>query len=167
MQIPQTTYNEFPPALQNGIGSKNGPKNDESRFADGAVTVGTFAMLDRAADGQCQAIPDATADFNSVALGAVLNDRSRSPFDVSTTTSGGAGQYKDGESVALRTLGKLGMYSENAATAGHDVYVRCTAAGADVNGQIRDGAAADFVKHPTAKFAASSAGAGVVLVKVA
>lgn len=166
MQFPQTTYNEFPATAKNGMVSKNGPKKTESKWAKGFVTVGTFALMNLDSDDQCKAIPDATAAFTGLRLGAVTRDSSRSPYSAATTTSGAGGQYADGESVPLLTKGNLQMYSENAATAGHPVFVRCTAAGADVTGQIRDGAAANFVQHPTAVFAQTTSGAGPVNVEV-
>lgn len=167
MQIPQTTYNEFPSALKNGMLTKNGPKRVESRFAKGAVSVGAFCLMNLDSDDQCKAIPDATASFAGKLLGLALANPNRSPMSTSTATSSGSGQYSDGDDVSLATLGEAGVYCENAATAGNPVFVRCTAAGADVTGQIRDGAAANFVQHPTAVFKSTTSGAGVAKVKVA
>jgi hypothetical protein len=167
MQIPQTTYNEFPATAKNGMPTKNGPERKESRFASNFVTVGAFAIMNLPADSQCKAIPDATATFANLLLAVALDNPNRSPFSSANATSGGGGQYADGDDVLLMSQGELSMYAENACTAGHPVFVRCTAAGADVTGQIRDGAAANFVQHPTAVFKSTTAGAGLVKVKVA
>lgn len=167
MQIPQTTYNEFPAAAKNGMRSKNGPERVESRFASGAVTVGTFAIMNEPADNQAKAIPDATASFANLLLALALMNPNRSPLSTATATDAGTGQYSDGDDLDLMSEGEAFGYCENAATAGHPVFVRCTAAGSSVNGQLRDGAAANFVQHPTAVFKTTTAGAGLVKVKVA
>jgi len=167
MQIPQTTYNEFSAVLANGQPTKNGPERKESRFAKNAVTVGAFCFMNLPADDQCEAIPDATASFAGKLLALALRNPNRSPMSTSTATSSGSGQFSDGDDVTLMTEGEAGSYCENAATAGNPVFVRCTAAGAAMTGQIRDGAAANFVQHPTAVFKQTTAGAGVVKIKVA
>lgn len=163
MQIPQTTYNEFPAAAQNGMISKNGPSKKLSRFASGAITVGTFVL--GTADDVVEAIPDATASLARVPGVAAL-DTARSPYSTAIATDSGSGQYSDGDDVKVLHSGCIHMWCEGTATEGNDVYVRCTAASTSVNGQVKDGAATNFVKHPTAKFAASRTGAGIVLVEV-
>lgn len=164
MQIPQTSYSEFSAALLNGMPTKNGPHKIESRFAHNAVQVGAFCVMGPS-DDQCQSIASGAASLDGTLLGAAIMLTNRSPYSTAVATDSGSGQYSDGDDVSVMSKGELGMYCENAATEGHPVYVRTTAAGSSVIGQIRDGAAANFVLHPTAKFKSSSSAAGVVKVE--
>lgn len=170
MNIPQTTYNEFPAALVNGMVTENGPRKKVSRSAQTAMTVGTFCLFGTDGPsgpnpGQAKAIPDGTASL-ALALGVVVFDSARSPYSTAIATSSGSGQYAIGETVPVLRQGEIAVYAENAVTQGNPVYVRCTAAGTDVNGQVRDGAAANFVLHPTATFQSSTTAAGLALIEV-
>jgi hypothetical protein len=170
MQIPQTTYNDLHVALKNGQQSESALNEKWSRIAKNAITLGTFCLLGDngpagASPGQCKAIPDATASLGGNTAVA-LYDAARSPLSTAIATASGSGQYVAGDDVPLLRKGECGMYSEAAWTQGNPVYVRTTAAGSNVNGQVRDGAAANFVLHPTAVFANNGTGAGVALVEV-
>lgn len=164
MQIPQTTYNEFPVASVIGMVSANGPKSVESRQAETAITVGTFVLMGTA-DDQAKAIPDATAALGNC-LGVAKYDAARSPYATTPANDAGAGSYAIGDDVDVLRKGKVWVWTENAATKGNPVYVRCTASGNSINGQARDGTATNFVQHPTAVFMTSTGGAGLVLVEV-
>lgn len=167
MQIPQTTYNEFPAAAINGMVTEQYPgKLKLSRFALAAITVGTF-VLQGTADDQCKAIPDATASLGlGTCLGVATFDTARSPYSTAIATDSGSGQYLAGDDVPVLRKGEVTIWCESACTAGNPVYVRTTGAGTSVNGQVRDGAATNFVLHPTAVFMSSLAAAGLAKVEV-
>jgi len=166
MQIPQTTYNEFPAAGKNGMRTKNGPERIESRMASGAVQVGAFCFMNLPADDQCEAIPDSTSSFAGKLLALALENPNRSPMATAASDSG-SGQFSDGDDVSLMTQGEAWVYAEGACTAGNPVYVRCLKASNSWTGQVKDGAATNFVQHPTAVFKTTTTGAGLVKIKVA
>ena len=166
MQIPQTSYNEFPATMLIGQVTENNLRQKKSAFALAAITVGTF-VLTGTADDQCKAIPDATAALGlGTCLGVAAYDAARSPYSTAISNDAGAGQYLAGDDVPVLRNGEIVMWSENACTKGNPVYVRTTASGTSINGQVRDGAATSFVLHPTATFASSTTAAGLAKVEV-
>jgi hypothetical protein len=174
MNIPQTTYPTVPTEALNGAADQSLNEDIISRTAENAVPVGGFVMLGTAAPGttgvspgQCKIIPDGTlVGALSALAGVALLDMARSPFGGTANTSSGSGQYAAGDSVPCMRRGRCWMYSETAVTQGNPVYVRVTAAGVAVTGQVRDGAAANFVLHPTAVFLSTTGAAGIALVEV-
>lgn len=100
-------------------------------------------------------------------LGVSVFEAARSPYAApGTAYDSGGGDYAAKDDVAVLRRGRIWMWTENAATQGNPVYVRCTAASGKPNGQVRDGTTTNFVQHPTAVFMTSTSGAGLVLVEV-
>lgn len=174
MNIPQTTYPIVPVQALNGNIDECRYEDIISRIAENAVAVGTFVMMGVNAPGAtgvspggCKIIPDGTLVGGLTALaGVASNYMARSPFGGTANTSSGSGQYAAGDDVACARRGRVWMYSENAVTQGNPVYVRVTAAGIAVTGQVRDGAVANFVLHPTAVFVNTTAAAGIAFVEI-
>lgn len=174
MNIPQTSYPLVPVEGINGGIDQCQFEDIASRIAENAVAVGTFVLMGTNAPGitgvspgGCKIIPDGTVVGGLSALaGMAAVDLVRSPYGGTANTSSGSGQYAAGDDVKCLRRGRGWMYSESAATAGNPVFVRVTAAGVAVTGQIRDGAATNFVQHPTAVFMSTIAAAGIALVEV-
>lgn len=172
--IPQTSYTNAPVEAYNGKADQCMAEDIISRLAENAVPVGGFVMLGTAAPsatglspGQCKIIPDGTVVGSLTALaGVALLDMARSPLGGTANTQSGSGQYAANDDVPCMRRGRCWMYSETAVTQGNPVYVRVTAASTAVTGQIRDGAAANFVLHPTAVFMNTTGAAGIALVEV-
>lgn len=174
MNIPQTTYSNSPAEALNGKADQCSAEDIISRIAENAVPVGGFVLMGTNAPGTsgvspggCKIIPDGTlVGALSELAGVALLDLVRSPFGGTANTDSGSGQYAAGDDVPCMRRGRCWMYSENAVTAGNPVYVRTTASGTHVTGQIRDGATTNFVLHPTAVFMSTTSGAGIALVEV-
>ncbi|HEX6836044.1 MAG TPA: hypothetical protein VF334_05695 [Polyangia bacterium] len=172
MNLPQTTYQNAPSVALIGMVSERHPYTKFSKSAKGSIIVGTFVQLTGDAEGgigsvnpgQVQAIADGTTSL----LGTMVAvfDAARSPQAETVSNDAAAGCYADKDDIACLEDGCVWMWTENAATQGDSVYVRCTGSGTHVNGQVHDGAAANFVQHPTAIFMSSTTGAGLVLVKI-
>lgn len=174
MNIPQTTYPIVPGESFNGAVDQCQYEDRISRIAESLVAVGAFQFMGTnppgatgVSPGGVKLIPDGTV-VGSVGsfIGVAVMDMARSPFLGTANTSSGSGQYQIGDDVPLIRRGRIWMYSETAYTQGNPVYVRVTAAGIAVTGQIRDGAAANFVLHPTAIFMNTSAAPGIGLVEI-
>jgi len=174
MNIPQTTYPIVPAEAVNGKADQCQFEDIISRTALNAVPVGGFCLMGTAApgssgvaDGQCKIIPDGTLVGALTQLaGVALMDFARSPFGGTANTDSGSGQFAAGDDVQCMRRGRCWMYAEGAVTAGNPVYVRVTASGTSVTGQVKDGAAANFVLHPTAVFMTTTAGSGIALVEI-
>lgn len=172
MNLPQTTYNDVPGVAKLGMVDQCADEDKLSRIASGALPFGVFVLADAAAGatgvspGTCKAIPDSTASL-AACIGVAVFEAARSPYNVpGTAYDSGGGDYAAKDDVAVLHKGRIWMWTEAAATEGNPVYVRCTAAAGKPNGQVTDGVTTNFVKHPTAVFAGSTSGAGLVLVEV-
>lgn len=172
MSLPQTSYSNVPSEALLGKVDQCSDEDKISRVASEALPYGVFVFQNAApgstglSPGTVKKIVDAKADMVGI-LGVSVYEAARSPYTAPGTAydSGGA-DYASGEDVAILRRGRIWMWTENAATQGNAVYVRCTAASGKPNGQVRDGTAANFVAHGTAVFMTSTSGAGLVLVEV-
>lgn len=174
MQIPQTTYNLVPAEGYNGKTDQCAAEDIISRVALNAITIGTFCLMGTDAPqaagvgpGQCQLIPDGTVVGSlSQLAGVAIMDLARSPFSGTANSAGGSGQYAAKDDVPCQRRGRVWMYAEGAVTAGNPVYVRVTAASTNLTGQVKDGAASNFVLHPTAVFMTTTSASGIALVEI-
>lgn len=172
MSLPQTTYNTVPSVAGLGMVDQCSDEDKISRIASAAMPYGVFVFQGTApaatglSPGKVSSIVDAKADMVGV-LGVSVYEAGRSPYTAPAVAydSGGA-DYAAGDDVAILRRGRVWMWTENAATQGNPVYVRCTAASGKPNGQVRDGTATNFVAHGTAVFMSSTTAAGLVLVEV-
>jgi hypothetical protein len=174
VNIPQTTYPIVPVEGFNGKADQCQFEDIVSRTAESLIAVGAFQYMGTnppgaagVSNGGVKLIPDGTV-VGSIAslIGVAMMDFARSPFLGTANTSSGTGQYQIGDDVPLMRRGRCWMYSETAVTQGDPVYVRVTAAGVAVTGQVRDGATANFVLHPTAVFMNTTSAAGIALVEI-
>lgn len=172
MSLPQTTYSDVPSEAILGKVDQCTDEDKLSRLASAELPVGVFVLMDAApgstgvSPGTVKPIPDGTAAMTGV-LGVSIFEAARSPYTAPAVAydSGGA-DYLAKDDVAVLRRGRIWMWTEAAATEGNPAFVRCTAAAGKPNGQVRDGAAVNFVQHPTAVFMTTTAGAGLVLVEV-
>jgi hypothetical protein len=170
MSMGQTSITLVPADGLLGMLADDGDTDKISRTANGAVYLGlgcVFGANPPAAGtpGDCQEITDAAADVKNLA-GIPIWESGREPYPVANAKS----QIADKGTVSLLRRGRIWVYVETAVDVTSDVYVRVTAAGADVKGQFRAGAAANFVAMSaggfTAKFITKTTAAGLAVLEL-
>ena len=136
----------------------------DSKIASAALGAGKFVVRDTV-DGKVKLVA-ATGDVTGGTCGISLFDETKEPVcDASFVPQGP--EFKAGDSVPVLTEGYVYVYCETACVKGVAPFVRFTANGGLVPGDVRNDAdTAKAVQHPTAKFDQTRSGAGLVRIRI-
>ena len=136
----------------------------ESCICDGPVVAGKGVTLKTSASGGTPTIVRApeTGDTADVFFGIVMYDAAHTP---ASTVSPGY-QYADGAVVPVLRVGQIWVKTEDACTAGEDVFWRVVAEGSEEAGSFRNDADSDCVELPLARFIRTSSAGALNIVEL-
>lgn len=162
----QTTITTVPSAALLGMLADAGPLDKISRIANGALYLGCLCVFGTEPDGAgsgglVQEITDAAAALVNLA-GVPIWESGKEPFSIAN----GKSQIADKSVVSIMRYGRIWAYTETAADSTSVVYARVLTVSTDVKGQLRAGAAANFVAVPNAKFVSKTTGAGLIQLEL-
>lgn len=172
----QLAYNWNPAAGRAGLVADMSAAKIVSRVAEGLVPVGKLASVGTrgasqppvaanpayaAHPGQVIKLTVGLADpiLPSTYLGIPIYDATRAPYTA-------LDEYSEDDPVPVLVAGPIWVTSENAVNEDADVYVRTTAAGGDVRGQFRMGAATNFSLLAGARWRMTRADAGLAVLEL-